>query len=267
MHVLKVILLAILQGVTEFLPVSSSGHLVIAGRLLGIEQPGVRLETMLHFGTLVAVCLYYRQRLWSLIRGVTRGERAAWRETGLLLLASLPIVVVYAVAHERLESYYEDPRLAAAILMVTGLLLLSLAFRRQDTSRRAESEAAPLGWWRALVIGLAQAVAILPGISRSGSTIATARHLGVAPRRAAEFSFLMSVPLLLGATLLHVIRPEPSAGSCTVGWGLIWLGTLVAALVGYASISFLIRVLSGGRFWFFGVWCLVVGGLVLLGGI
>ncbi len=265
MHALKIILLAVLQGVTEFLPVSSSGHLVIAGRLLGIEQPGVRLETMLHFGTLVAVCLYYRQRLWSLIRGVIRGERAAWRETGLLLLASLPVIVVYAVAHERLEAYYENPRLTAAMLMVTGLLLLSLAFRRRDTSGQAE--AAPLGWWRALVIGLAQAVAILPGISRSGSTIAAARHLGVAPRRAAEFSFLMSVPLLLGATLLHVVRPEPSAGSCTVGWGLIWLGTLVAALVGYASISFLIRVLSGGRFWFFGVWCLVVGGLVLLGGI
>ena len=268
MHALtKVILLAILQGVAEFLPVSSSGHLVIASRLLGLELPGLRLETMLHFGTLLAVCGFYRQRLWSLLTGLARREPAACRETGLLLLASLPIVVVHLAAHARIEACYENHRLAAAMLIVTGLLLLSLPFRRLDAFRRPALESVPLGWWRALVIGLAQAVAILPGISRSGATITTARHLGIDTRRAAEFSFLMSVPPLLGATLLHGFRPEPAAGASAVGWGLLGAGTLVAALVGYAAIAFLIRVLSSGRFWIFGVYCLLAGGIVLLSGL
>jgi len=262
----KVILLAILQGVAEFLPVSSSGHLVIASRLLGMELPGLRLEAMLHFGTLLAVCLFYRRRLGSLLAGLARRERAACREAGRLLLASLPIVAVYLAVHEWIEACYENHRVAAAMLLVTGLLLLSLRLRRPEVTGLPAPGGAPLVWWRALVVGLAQAAAILPGISRSGATIATARHLGIEPVRAAEFSFLMSVPPLLGATLLHGFRPE-AAVAAGPGWGVVAAGTLVSALVGYASIAFLMRVLAGGRFWVFGVYCLLAGGAVLLSGL
>ena len=262
----NVILLAILQGVAEFLPVSSSGHLVIASDLLGFTPPGVRLETMLHCGTLLAVCFYYRHRLWALLAGAARRERAACREAGLLLLASLPIVAVYLAAHARIEAIYENSRFAAAMLLVTGLLLLSLQIRRRTAGEAAARRTVTLVWWRALAIGLAQAVAILPGISRSGATIATARHLGIEPRRAADFSFLMSVPPLLGAVLLHGLRPE-AAGASAVGWGSLGIGVGVAAVVGYASIRLLMRTLASGRFWLFGVYCLLAGGVVLLGGL
>jgi undecaprenyl-diphosphatase len=267
---LSVVLLAILQGIAEFLPVSSSGHLVIAANVLHVNPPGVRLEMMLHVGTLVSICLYYRQKLQALILALVRREAGAWSEAGFLLLATLPAVAFYFLAREWLETVFEDTRFTATMLLVTGCLLLSLKLRRTrgaGVPPEAEPVPRPVNFWRAVTIGVAQAFAILPGISRSGATIVTARHLGIAPRRAAEFSFLMSIPPLMGGALLDLLRPDPAAAGSAMGWGVIGLGVAVAAVVGYLAIVFLMRTLTSGRFWIFGLYCLLAGSLVLLSGL
>jgi undecaprenyl-diphosphatase len=267
---LNMILLAVLQGVTEFLPVSSSAHLVIAAKILNFKSPGLQMEMVLHAGTLLAICLYYRQRLLALATGLVRRERTAWIEAGYLLLATVPVVVVYFFAHDWLDSVYDNYRFAGAMLLVTGVALLSLNLREWIGSRahRVEraQEAQPMVAWRAVAIGVAQAFAILPGISRSGATIVTARHCGLSPKRAAEFSFFMSIPPLLGGTLISLCSRDSTTGM-DLGWGLMALGLAVAAVVGYVSISILMRVLNRGRFWLFGVYCLIVGGAVLLIGL
>ena len=268
---LSVALLAVLQGITEFLPISSSGHLLVAARLLDFNPPGVRVEMMLHFGTLLAVCLHYRLRLAALLRGFFRRDSAARRQCGLLLLASLPIIGVYLLFHEPLKAAYESPRLAAAMLLATGGGLLSLRLRRRpsavDAPPTPAQADAPLNAWRAGVIGLAQALAILPGISRSGATIVAARHLGLAPAHAAEFSFLMCIPPLLGGTLLSLFERGGAPGASGPSWSVLTLGALVAAVVGYGAITVLLRVLNSGHFWMFGVYCLAAGGFLLIGGI
>lgn len=268
---LNVIALAILQGVAEFLPISSSGHLVIAERLLDCNQPGMRMEIMLHFGTLAAVCVYYRMRLLELLRGVLRRERAALVMIGLLLLATLPAVAFYGLAGERLAVLYESPRFTAWMLMVTGVMLLTHMPRRRRDAKAAAPAAEqpafrPVNAWRALGIGVAQAFAVLPGISRSGATIVTARHLGVSPQQAAEFSFLMSIAPLMGGALLQMCEPGAAATPGT-GWGLVLLGAAIAGVVGYFSIVVLMRLLTGGRFWLFGIYCLLAGGILLAAGI
>ncbi len=267
---LSVVLLATLQGVAEFLPISSSGHLVIAANVLHVNPPGVRLEMMLHVGTLASVCLYYRQKLKTLILALVRWEPGAWSEVGLLLLATLPVVALYFLARDWLVSLFENTRFTATMLLVTGGLLLSLKIRRSrgdGVSPEVASAPRPVNFWRAATIGVAQAFAILPGISRSGATIVTARHLGIAPGRAAEFSFLMSIPPLLGGALLDLLRHDPAAAGAAMGWDVVGLGMAVAAVVGYGSIVVLMRTLTSGRFWVFGLYCLLVGSLVLLSGL
>ncbi len=252
---LSVVLLAVLQGLTEFLPVSSSGHLVIAEHLMGFSPPGLRLEMVLHLGTVVSVCWCYRRRLAALATGVRRGDAGAAAAVRHLLLATAPAALLYLLAGNWLEKRFEQPRMAAAMLMVTGLALLSLRLRRAPPRRAIDRR-------RALAVGMAQAVAILPGISRSGATIVTARQLGTPPEEAAEFSLLLSLPILLGGALLVIMRPAGPARQET-GWGLLLLGAAVAAAVGCVAIRLLLRVLAGERFWLFGFYCLAAGAWLL----
>lgn len=257
----SVIVLAVIQGVTEFLPVSSSGHLLIAKEMLGLESPGVRLEVVLHLGTLFAVLAYYRLRLTALLLGALRGERAAWRMIGLLLLSMVPAGLFWWACGDRLDTLFADQRFAAVVsavlLWVTGLLLLSIGL-----ARRADGETvSPIqAWW----IGCLQAVSILPGISRSGSTITAARHLGLRPEKAAEFSFLMSIPILVAGATLSFLRISATAGSGVLGWAHYVVGASVAAGVGYLSIGALVRWLCRGRYWVFAVYCFCAGSAALL---
>lgn len=248
----KVLFLAVLQGVAEFLPISSSGHLALAGRLLNFEGMGVRVEIILHLGTLAALIAYYRQTLLALAREALVGSREGWTAIGLLVVGCLPAGLAYVLFDDAIEAAFEGSAMAIGVfLMVTGLLLLSLRLRKGDGDGK-------ITWGRALAIGAAQAFALLPGISRSGSTIVCARHLGVSPKNAADYSFLVSLPLLLGATLLSFVHPaEPAIGE--PGWGLLIPAACVSAVVGYFSIRLLMRVLAGPKFWYFGFYCLAAG--------
>jgi len=261
---LELILLAAVQGLTEFLPISSSGHLVLAQALLGVRAPGIGLEIVLHLGSLAAVVLYYRRDLLDLAAGSARylrgsrgvAERGAFRLVSLLALATAPLVVAGLLLGGAVESAFEDPRLVCAALLVTGLLLLSTRL-----ARRGDRPPGPAG---ALLVGALQAAALLPGISRSGSTIAGGLFAGLAPAEAARFAFLLSIPAITGAGV-YGIR-DLADGFAGSGLGSYSAGFLVSLATSYVAIDVLLRVVRRGRLAWFGLYCLGLGaaGLVFL---
>lgn len=254
MHeLLKLIILGAIQGVTEFLPISSSGHLVLTKSLLGFPSEGAFLEVVLHAGTLIPILIYYRKRIWTLTHGLLMGEADSWRMCLLLAMATIPTGIAYLSVKDWLDRAYQSPLTAATALCVTGVIMM-LPIRRQGAGSK------PMTLSNALLIGIAQAFALTPGISRSGSTIIMARQQGVSAEDAAEFSFLMAIPVLLGAVLLELPQlGNPGTASLTLS-GLAG-GVVTAALVGYGSLVLLIRMLAKGQFWIFGLYCLLVGGI------
>lgn len=238
---------------TEFLPVSSSGHLVLAKHWLDLNAPGVTLEVALHAGTLISILAYYAGSLVVLGKETWTGEGEGRRYVGLLALSCVPAVVVYALLHETIEETFAEPAVAAAMLCVTGLVLLTLARKRKH-----DSAVGRLAWPGALIVGAAQALALLPGISRSGMTVTAGRHLGLPPREAARFSLLMSAPLLAAAVLLKGLSLREAAMGDMTPW-LLGAGALVSALTGYVAIAVLVRALTHHRFWLFGIYCLALG--------
>lgn len=262
MSIIDTLILALIQGLTEFLPVSSSGHLVLANALLGVHEPGIVTEMTLHLGTLLAVVLYYRRDLLTMARSFLPSAPAAGqtgRATGrrllfLLVVGTVPAVVAGLLLRDRIEALYENPREASYELLVTAGILVATAFVRPG--RR------PMNAWRSLVVGVWQAAALLPGVSRSGATIAGSLFLGVDRGEAARFSFLLSIPAIAGAALLQV-----PAAVREVGAGMapqLIVGFTVSFLIGYATITFLLRIVRGGRFWLFGLYCALIGAVGLL---
>ena len=195
------VLLGVVQGATEFLPVSSSGHLVMGQTLLGVEAPGVELEIALHLATLLSVLIAYRGRIAELALGAVRGDRAQLGYLGLLALATVPTAVVGVALRDLLSTLFELPVVTGAALLCTGAVLWTArsALRRTPEAR--------VGVGAALLVGLAQATAIVPGISRSGMTTVAALWKGVSPGEAAAFSFLLSVPAVAGAAALELSGP------------------------------------------------------------
>ena len=253
----NVMLLATLQGIAEFLPISSSGHLVIAQNLLNVNAPGMRLEVVLHLGTMLSIIAYYRKTLAVLIPGVFRGDRASWTTVAHIAVSAVPATFFYLLCHDRIDAFYEDVRAVGGFLLFTGVVLFVLRWMRRC------GDGAVTGM-RALLVGLAQTLAVLPGVSRSGMTIVAARMAGIAPGAAAEFSFLMSLPLLAGAVLLDALKFTPQQGADALSPGLLLAGAVVSAAVGYAALTLLVRTLRGGRFWLFGIYCFAVGAVALL---
>jgi undecaprenyl-diphosphatase len=244
-------LLGLVQGLTEFLPVSSSGHLVIAEQVLGVRRGGVAFEVALHVATLAAVLVVYRARITSLLYGLRNGERPAWRYLALLALATVPAGLAGVLLGDWFEQAFNSLAAVGADLLVTGAILWS-------TKRAAvRSETGEPSWGGAAAIGLAQAFAILPGISRSGSTVAAALWAGVPPARAAEFSFLMSVPVIAGAAILEL--PKMSAATAPVGAGVLALSMATALVTGVLAIKTLVRLLERGAFYRFAPYCWALG--------
>ncbi|GIW51168.1 MAG: undecaprenyl-diphosphatase [Gemmatimonadales bacterium] len=249
------VVLGLVQGLTEFLPVSSSGHLVLAERALGLSLPGVGVFAILHFATLLAVLVVYWRRLWSLLRGVGSGDRASWRYVGLLALATLPAAAAGLLFREFFERSFDSLLLVSVDFAVTGAILWSTRYAR---ARGTLPEPSAPG---AGAIGLAQVLAILPGISRSGTTVAAALWLKVQPAKSAEFSFLMAIPAIAGAALLEA----PSAlHSASVGLSQLSASFVAALISGVVAIKLLVRMLESGTFHRFApyCWALSAGGLL-----
>ncbi len=260
------LLLALVQGLTEFLPVSSSGHLVLVGAALSLEEPGIVIDVALHLGTLLAVLVVYRRDLLRLVRDLFAG-----RVQQLLYLAvgTLPAAVVGLAFRDQFEAAFTDPRKAAWGLLATAVVLSAGERARRARLRQADAGAAlasadapakratKLDLRAALWIGCAQAAAIWPGVSRSGSTITAALLLGIPAKEAARFSFLLSIPVIGGAALLAL--PEVGESGSTVSTAQVVWAVLFAGLVGWGALRMLLAFLGRGAFAWFGAYCAVLG--------
>lgn len=253
MTLVYLLLLAVIQGLTEFLPVSSSGHLVLIQQRAQVFRGDVFLDVVLHVGTLLAVIAVYRREVGRL----ARFDAPAVQYLVALVVGTLPAVVVGLLFKDAIESLFDSPRAVAVALVVTGGILLS--------TRRAGSQtrSLPGGWHpvapplhKALLIGCAQALAIVPGISRSGSTIAASLWLGLARDEAARFAFLLAVPAILGALVLHLMDGEIETEASPLA---LILGAAVAFGVGLFAIRLTALMVVQRHFWKFAFYCIPLG--------
>ena len=250
------ILLGILQGLTEFLPVSSSGHLVIAQSLLpGFLEPAVVFDVLLHAGTLAAVLVYFRRDLLEIGRGFLSPGEGGFHLPVLLAVGTVPAALVGVFFADAIKPLFAAPASASAGLLVTSLLLFAAWKIGTEGRRTLQSLTLP----GALLIGVFQAIAIVPGVSRSGATIAAGVFLGLSGRDAARYSFLLSIPAIAGAVLF-----ESGAIANAVNLPFYLAGAVSAALVGWASIAFLMKLLGKGVLMPFAVYCLVLGSISLV---
>jgi undecaprenyl-diphosphatase len=258
-------LLGILQGATEFLPVSSSGHLVLFPAILGMAQPSLSLIAIAHEGTLLAVLIYFRHDLWEIIKAVLKGisERTPMRETNsrlgwYIIVGSIPAAAAGLLLEDTFEEIFGNPAAAAFFLLVTaGMLVVA------ERLLSGEKMLAEMSWWDAIVIGLFQMLALLPGISRSGSTITAGIWRGLNRGTAARYSFLLGVPAILGAGLLAVADIVGN-GDVATQWPIYLATFMAAAVTGYACIYFLLTWLRNHTLYIFAVYCALLGGGFLL---
>jgi len=252
MNTFESLALGAVQGLTEFLPVSSSGHLVLFKSILRVEsfmREGPIIEVALHLGTLFSILIYYRKDVIGLFGYASdlRSRRMERSESKALLkwivIGSIPTALVGVIFKKQLESCFDIPVLVGCALCITGISCLVTRYIPQG--RRTVVN---LGVFRSLCVGLAQGLAIVPGVSRSGMTIVTALGLGVAPREAARYSFLLSVPAVSGAALLKFIEAGSLDG---MSWMVLAAGGVASALVGFLCLGILTRVLKAGNFFWF----------------
>lgn len=263
--------LALIQGLTEFLPVSSSGHLVLAQSAMDMDEPALAIDIALHLGTLISVLVVYRKAVGKLI---VAALRLRFAELMPVVVGTIPAAVIGLIFKDDLERVFHDPDYAAGGLIATSaILVVGEVFRRKGIARSASTASAAepppamkkgpvagraITFRIALIIGVAQALAIWPGISRSGTTIACGLVLGLAPRDAARFSFLLSIPTILGAAVLSL--PDAlAAGDLADQRGLILWAALFAGFVGWGALRVLIAFLGRGAFAWFALYCVLFG--------
>lgn len=258
---IRYLLLGLVQGVAEFLPISSSGHLVLAQRVLGIDSPGVLLEAILHLATLVPVVWLLRKNLVRLLGSFApRGDRDARREVLFLALGTIPVVAAGLLAEDLLERAFASLLVVGVALLATGALLLLASWAGRRAVRRR------LSLVDAVAVGLAQVAALVPGLSRSGATISAGLLRGVRGGEAACFSLLLSIPAVLGAASLKLVRVA-EAGPATLSreaWGGLLLAALVAGIVGAFAVKLLLAAAARNRLAPFGVYCLAIGTVTVL---
>ena len=244
-------LLGVIQGLTEFLPVSSSGHLVLFQQFLTVAEDEVLFDLVLHLGTLLPVLFFYRAQVRELIVDPIAGE-GPWRQRpgvrllALLVLATIPTAVIGVGLEDTFEALFDTPAALAITFAITGCLLFATRFAGVGT--RELSGVTP---WQAVLLGIAQGAAITPGISRSGTTIAVALFMGIRREDAARFSFLMSVPAISGAVILK-LKDVDGAGLDPVGLGV---GFLAAMVSGYLALVLLVGLVKRGGFSYFAFYC------------
>jgi undecaprenyl-diphosphatase len=266
MSIAAALFLGAIQGITEFLPVSSSGHLVLFQRIFGISEPALLFDTMVHGGTLVAVFVVLRRDIWDILR------RPLQPLTAWLIIATLPAVVIALLFKDDIEGAFASGAFLGFAFLITSTLLLLAEF----LSRRSGgggSSGGPKGkeamnWLDALIIGLLQGVAIIPGVSRSGSTLSGALFRNLNRDFAARFSFLLSIPAILGALVLQLKDLAEGTGleapaGAGIGAAPLLAGTLAAAVVGFFSIRIMLKIVRERSLAGFAVYTAVLGALVL----
>ncbi|MFN4218797.1 MAG: undecaprenyl-diphosphatase UppP [Candidatus Bipolaricaulia bacterium] len=256
---LPFLLLGLLQGLTEFLPISSSGHLALAEQLFHVQKPGIVFDIFVHFGTVLSVLWVFRYRIARLVLApFRRGEDL--RLVGMLIVGSIPTGILGLALDSVAEAAFVRSWAVGLGLLVTAGALFFVERRGSASAKSLEQ----LSWREALWVGLAQGIAVLPGISRSGSTIAMGLFLGLRRTDAAEFSFLLFIPAILGATLLKLGEALSDPGAHSALWGSYLAGTIVAFLSGVVAIRFLMKFLRERRLTPFALYCLILGMLALV---
>jgi undecaprenyl-diphosphatase len=247
------IILGLVQGLTEFLPVSSSGHLVLVQQFMQVKEAGLAFDLVLHLGTLVAVLIYFRATVWRLIRALFGDGTPEDRKMILwLVIGTIPAGVIGVLFKDYFEQAFGSPVNTAWSLIITGVILLATRFIRVGDRS--------ISFLPSVWMGIGQAVAILPGISRSGTTIATGLFVGVKPSQAAEFSFLLSIPVIAGAVLL---KAKEIIHTPVELFGPYLAGMLVSLALGLLSVYVVLETVKRGKFDYFAYYCFAVGALGL----
>ena len=254
MDLIDSILLGIVQGFTEFLPISSSGHLVLCQHFLGMENSGILLEVVLHLGTLLSIILFYRKDIFHLLQGIFRGDPNSLQYIFMVVVATIPAVVAGLLFRTQIESLFL-PKFVAYMMLITGCVLISTKYASESTKTITLNIA--------ILIGCVQVFAMLPGISRSGMTISLALFLGIHRWDAAKFSFYLAIPVLLGAGILQL----GDVGEVPIYAWPLFLGFLSSFISGYVVIKWLIKIISNQNFWKFSFYCIGVGLLFILVGV
>ena len=268
MTFIQALLLGIVQGLTEFLPISSSGHLVLVQHLFGLHEAELSFDVSVHVGTLAAVILYFRNDILDILGGLWRtlskrpahdADRSHVRLAGLIVIGSIPTGAIGLALHGIADQLFASPLITGVMLLLTGGLLFATRpgrHPRADTGRPLQG----LTIKDALVIGLIQGLAVMPGISRSGSTIAVGILSGIRHDAAARFSFLLSIPAVAGAALL-VLKDALHQGAIHLPTCL--LGGFTAMLVGYAALALLVFIVRKGHLYWFAPYCWIIGGIAI----
>lgn len=259
----RIILLALLQGVTEFLPISSSAHLILLPAWLGWEDQGIVFDVAVHLGSLIAVIVFSRREIAAIF-----GEWRAWlahrtapgpaaRLGGMILVASLPVGVLGLLLHDTVQASFREPRLIAIAGALFAILMVWADRRPQALTRIRE-----IGLKQALWIGCGQALALIPGASRSGVTMTAARLLGMARPAAARLSFLLAIPVILAAAALET--RNLAAAPAAADWGALALGMVVAGAAAFVCMGALLRLVARWGLWPFALYRLALSAAILL---
>ncbi len=246
MGMLEIIILGIIQGITEFLPISSSGHLVIAQNILGVKSPGNTLEVLFHFGTLMSVVYVFFDDMKQIF--LTINEKKNQLFIFYIIIATLPAVFAGFLLKDYFLKVFDNLHLVGLALCSTGILLI--------VSKRFKNNQKQIAFSSSIFVGIAQAVAIIPGISRSGSTISICMYLGIPPSEAARFSFLLSIPVILGASILGFLEIEPGK---TFNNLTLVVAIMTSFVTGILALKTLLKILEAGIFHYFGIYCLIIG--------
>ena len=254
----QVILLGLIEGLTEFIPVSSTGHILLAGHFLGFDSPEKTFEILIQLGAILAILTVYSARLIKLVMDLPSSAQAR-RFVAAILLAFIPAAVIGVLAHSSIKKVlFASPMLICTMLILGGFVLLAVDRTRLETKVDDAMDVTPL---MALKIGLFQCLAMIPGVSRSGATIVGAMLMGVSKRAAAEFSFFLAMPTMAGAFAYDLYKAYGSLDAATVQG--IALGFVVSFIAGVIVVRYLLDFVSRHGFAVFAWWRIIVGGLGL----
>jgi len=255
-QLIKTIILGIIQGLTEWLPISSTGHLRLVEHFLGLKVP-ILFDVILHVGTLIVVLAFFRREVGKTLSAIAHLDFKTeyGKMMPLIIVGVTPTVLIGLISGRLIEETFQGVLPIAIAFIVCGLMLYSTKVRKEKTES--------IGYSTAMMIGIAQGIAIIPGISRSGATIAVALLLGIKREKAFEFSFLLSIPAILGALGLTVYTELSKLTSTTLGWSEILVGVIVAMLVGYFAIKLLWKILAKKKFHLFAFYCWLLGAVLI----
>ncbi|MFA7116075.1 MAG: undecaprenyl-diphosphate phosphatase [Bacteroidales bacterium] len=268
MNEFQAIVLGLIQGLTEFLPVSSSGHLVIGKALFGIQSDNLSFEVIVHFATVCSTIVAFRKEIWKLLSGFFKFKNNEETQYIFKILVSMiPVGIIGVFFKDKVEvAFGEGIQVVGFMLMITAVLLLisEMIAKRHDINKIKPKE---IGYKEAIIIGIAQAFAVLPGISRSGSTIATGLMCGVKKSSVAQFSFLMVLIPILGEAFLDLIGGNFSIEASGISALSLGLGALTAFISGYFACRWMINIVKKSKLIYFSAYCAIVSLIIIISSI